>query len=199
MAKRTKQPKVKRDYRAEYKRRVARAAAKGLSKAQARGHRKASEAPVTKSRKKKALEDHRLQVGLRYLRKEKNFSKAAKEAGISPERLRTYALEQGIIEKRGRRWTVKRDLPRCVLIFSDGREKQITVGDFSEASLVGKYMSAVGAFVRSNNNRYLRPFIGKSVTDISGKSHLLETRPNILYRIVRPGGTSFEQIYRIVI
>ena len=189
----------KRDFQAEYRRRVARATAKGLSKAQARGHRRASEATVAKNRGEKTLEDAKLQMGLRFLRKEKSFSKAAKQAHISPERLRTYAQEHGIIEKRGRRWVIKNDLPRRVLIYADGRERQIVVGDFKAASLVGKYMSAVGWFLTSNDKPYLKPFVGKTVTDIDGKPHALETRPNVLYRLSHAGGSSFETIYRIVI
>jgi hypothetical protein len=137
--------------------------------------------------------------GARFLRKEKSFSKAAKQAHISPERLRTYAQERGIIEKRGRRWVIKNDLPRRVLIYADGRERQIVVGDFKAASLVGKYMSAVGWFLTSNDKSYLKPFVGKTVTDIAGKPHALETRPNVLYRLSHAGGSSFEAIYRIVI
>jgi hypothetical protein len=191
--------KRKRDYRAEYRRRIERAMARGLSRSQGRGHRRASEAKVIKSRAERALEDAKLQMGLRYLRKDKSFSKAAKQAHISPERLRTYAEERGIIEKRGRRWVVKNDLPRRVLIYADGRERQIVVGDFKAASLVGKYMSAVGSFLTSNDKSYLKPFIGKTVTDIDGKPHALETRPNVLYRLSHSGGSSFEQVYRIVI
>lgn len=191
--------KRKRDSKAEYKRRIALGEARGLSRSQARGHRRATEAKVAKSRAEKALEDAKLQMGLRYLRKGKAFGKAAIQAHISPERLRTYAEEHGIIEKRGRRWVIKQNLPRRVLIYADGRERQIIVGEFKHASLVGKYMSAVGSFLISNDKSYLKPFIGKTVTDIEGKPYALETRPGILYRLSHAGGSSFEQIYRIVI
>ena len=191
--------KRKRDHKAEYRRRIDRALVMGLSKAQARGHRRASEAKIAKTRAEKAVEDVKLQMGLRFLRKEKNFTKAAREAHISPERLRTHAVEKGIIEKRGRRWYIKHDLPRRVPIFTGGREKTITVGDFDQASLVGKYMSAVGWFLRTNEIRHLLPYIGKAVTDIAGDSYPLETRPNSLHRLANAGVSSFAQIYRIVV
>ena len=191
--------KKKRDYAAEYRRRIRRGLAKGLSKPQSRGHRRPTEAKVAKNAKQKTLEDHRLQIGLRFFRKEKNFAKAAKEAGLSTERLRTEAIERGVVEKRGRRWYIKRDLPRRVPIFTGGREKTITVGDFDQASLVGKYMSAVGWFLRTNEIRHLRPYVGKAVTDIAGDSYPLETRPNSLHRLANAGVSSFEKIYRIVV
>ena len=191
--------KRRRDYAAEYKRRIARALARGLSKSQARGHRRAAEATVAKSRAQRALEDAKLQMGLRYLRKEKSFTKAAKEAHVSPERLRTEAIEKGIVEKHGRRWTIRRDLPRRVLVLTDGRERTITVPNFKAASDVGKHWSAIGSFVRTADAAFLRPFVGKTVTDINGKSYVLETRPNVILRHAHAGGSSFEQTYRIVV
>lgn len=189
----------KRDYAAEYRRRIERGLAKGLSRSQARGHRRASESPSSKGQSSKALEDTRLQTALRSLRRHKNFTKAAKEAGLSTERLRTVATEKGILEKRGGRWQLKGSLPRRVMIFSGGRERIITVGDFKAASLVGKYMSGVGWFLTTNDKSYLKPFVKKSVTDINGKSYPLETRPGLLYRLSHSGGSSFEQVYRIVV
>lgn len=191
--------KRRRDGKEEYRRRIARGAAKGLSRSQARGHPKANEPWAKRTGRITALDDVKLQMGIRALRTKKSFAKAAKVAQISPERLRAYAHEKKLIEKRGRRWFLKLDLPRRLLIFSGGRERTITVGDFKAASLVGKYMSHVGWFLTSNDKAHLKPFAKKYVTDIDGKSYLLETRPNVLYRLSHAGGNSFEQIYRIVV
>lgn len=190
--------KQKRDFQAEYRRRIARGLAKGQSKSQARGHRKANEPSSSKRRASKVLEDARLQTALRALREHKNFAKAAKEAGLSTERLRTYAKEKDLLEKPHGRWQLKGSLPRRVVIFSKGRERIITVGDIKAASLVGKYMSHVGWFLTTNDKTHLKRFAKKSVKDINGKSYLLEVRPNVLYRL-NTGGNSFEQIYRIVV
>jgi hypothetical protein len=189
----------KRDYVAEYARRIARAVAKGMSRSQARGHPKPSEASVSGKRPPTPIEDDRLQVALKSLRQERSLTVAAREAKVSPERLRRYATEKNIIERRGRRWIVRRELPRRMLLFSDGKSLQVVVGDFASASRVGRFMAAVSAFLRMNNPAGLRPFEGASVADISGNIHPFETRPNALYRLASAHDQSFEHIYRIVI
>jgi hypothetical protein len=186
-----------RDCTAEYLRRIARGLARGLSRSQARGHPKATETPARPPRR--LLEDRRVQLALRMLRQERNLAKAAEAAKVSPERLRKYAIERGLIEKAGRRWQVRQDLPRRMLIFSNGRSLTITVADFQSASLVGRYMAAVGQFLRTNDRSLLMPFVGQSVRDINGKEHPFETRPNVLYGLSAAGEHTFEQIYRIVI
>jgi hypothetical protein len=190
---------LKRNYAVEYARRIARAVAKGLSRSQARGHPKPAEAVIGSKRTTRPLEDDRLQLALKVLRQEKSLTTAAQEAKVSPERLRRYATEKNIIERRGRRWIVRQELPRRMLLFSDGRALQVVVGDFASASKVGRFMSAVSAFLRTNNPAGLREFEGMSVADISGKTHVYETRPNALYRLASAHDQSFEHIYRIVI
>src|ERR1700677_4853204 len=105
----------KRNHDLEYARRIARAVAKGLSKSQARGHPKPAEAVIKAGRTAEPLEDDRLQLALKVLRQEKSLTAAAREAKVSPERLRRYATEKNIIERRGRRWIVRHELPRRML------------------------------------------------------------------------------------
>ena len=189
-------PGRSRDYKTEYARRIARGLAKGLTRSQARGHARAAEALV---RAPKPVSDDRIQLALRTLRQERNFTKAAKTAKVSPERLRKYAIERGLIEKEGRRWRTRPALPRRMLIFSIGKSVVVTVADFQSASLVGRHMAAVRRFLETNNRSVLTPFVGQSVRDISGKEYPFENRPNILYRLSAGGEHTFEQIYRIVI
>jgi hypothetical protein len=189
----------KRNYKAEYARRIAKAIAKGLSRSQARGHPKPGERNASRRKRRRLIGDERLQRGLRVLRENQSLSAAARAANVSPEKLRTYALQKGLIERRGRRWTVKRDLPRRILISSDRKPLVITVGDFASASLAGKYMSAVGRFLRTNDRKFLKKFVRRSIGDTTGNRHLFETDPNALYRIAFSGRETFEQVYRIVI
>jgi len=190
--------KAKRDYRAEYRRRIASGTAKGISRSQARGHPKPREA-VASRRPPKPIEDERLQLAFRVLRQEKSLSAAAKAAKIAPERLRHFATERDIIERQGRRWIVRHQLPRRMLLFTDRKALPVVVGDFDAASKIGGFMSAVSEFLRTNNPAGLREFEGASVTDVSGKTHPFETRPNALYRLASAHDQSFEHIYRIVV
>ncbi len=184
-------------YKTEYARRIARGLAKGLTRSQARGHAKATEAPVRAAAK--PISDERLQLALRVLRQERSFAAAARAAKISPERLRKYATERGLIEKEAHRWRTRADLPRRMLLFTDGKSLTVTVGDFDAASYIGRFMNVVRRFLETNNRALLTPFVGQSVKDIAGKEHPFETRPNVLYRLAAAGEHSFEQIYRILI
>jgi hypothetical protein len=188
-----------RDYAAEYQRRVAGALARGLSRSQARGHPKASEALASAKRAPKPIPDDQLQRALRVLRQERKFSAAAKSINVSPERLRRFAKGKDVIRKKGRSWFVNPKLPRRMLIYSRRKPVRIVVGNQSSASLVGRYMSVVGKFLTQPEIESLQPFVGKSVTDISGKKHPFETDPNWLYRLGSSGDESFEAVYRIII
>lgn len=188
--------KKKRDYRTEYKRRIERAAAKGLSRSQARGHPKAKEKNI---RKPRPISEDAFQISLKALRSGKTLAEAAKEIQVSPERLRNQAKARGIIRRQGRQWVVRKNLPRRMLIYSGNQAIPIVVGTFSQASKAGRYMAAVKRFLRSNDAAHLEPFIGKKVTDKNGKTYVFETNPNALYRLAASGAETFEQVYRIII
>lgn len=188
-----------RDYQAEYARRIARGLAKGLSRSQARGHPRPKEVHAS-PRTQVPQYDRRLELGLKALRNGQSLTEAAHSIRVSRERLSHYLSQSGVVEKHQGRWRVRQDdRVRELSIFSQGKQKLIRVRGFETAAEIGRYMAAVGRFLETNDLGYLKPFQGISVTEVTGKSHLLETRPNVLYRLDQAGGASFEQVYRIVV
>ncbi len=183
-----------RNYREEYRRRIERALARGLSRSQARGHARPGEV-VLRPRAKVTQSDERLEQALRALRATGNQKLAAKTAHVSPERLRRFVRENKLAEREGLRW---RMIDREWTIITDGHLKKIRVGKPETSSLLGRYLSAVGAFLDTNDISKLEPFRGVSATDIAGRVHPLETRPNTLYRLAAAGSEGFEQVYRLV-
>lgn len=187
-----------RDYRAEYRRRIERGLARGLSRSQARGHPRSGEAPVSRRSSAPAY-DPRLEAGIKLIRAGTPLTRAAPAIGVSRERLRRYATQTGVVEKQRGRCTVIRDnRVRVMPIFSAGRSITVTIAGYEQSALAGRYMAAVRAFRDSNDPGYLAPFVGEFVSDIHGKHHLFETRPNVLYRLAIGDDDPFEQIYRIV-
>jgi len=190
-----------RDYRAEYARRIERGLARGLSRSQARGHPKVRE-PLA-SRPEQAPGDRydpRLELALREMLRGRSLKQAAKDLHVAPERLRNYFAASDFAEKKHGRWTFQQDkIARRMLIYSAGKPVAVTVIGSEQASLIGRYMNAVKAFLRTNDPRHLAPFEGDTVTDQRGTTYVLETNPNVLYRLASTGGDTFEQIYRIVV
>lgn len=99
-----------RDFKSEYARRIANAAAKGQSRSQARGHARTGEAPARPG--KPARSDPRLEAALRELRKSGNREAAAKSANVAPERFRRFLRENVEISGRGRSLRIVDHRPR---------------------------------------------------------------------------------------
>jgi hypothetical protein len=185
-----------RNYRAEYKRRIANAAKRGLSRSQARGHARAGEAPI---RRKAVRSDERLEAALKRLRQTNNQTRAAKEAGVSAERFRRFLRDNSLAERRGKRWHIADNRHRQMTVITSGEERQVTLRDAEQASLNGEHLNAVKGFLRTNDIDLLRPFEGRSVIDAKGKAHPLETDPNGLYRLAHAEGEVFHEVYRLIL
>lgn len=187
-----------RDFKAEYAKRIARGLDQGLTRSQARGHPKPTE---TLARNKQPAQpfSRQLEEGLRDIKRGKTLTAAARAVHVSPERLRRYLATSGVAEKKGQRWVIGDDKrSRVMLLYSHGEPIIVSVRP-EESERVGRYTSAVGHFLASNDPAFLKPFEGQSVTDTTGRSHPFETDPNALYRLAETGGGSFEDIYRIVV
>lgn len=185
-----------RDYKAEYQRRLAKATARGLSRSQGRGHARSGEAPI---RPRPERDRDNLEAALKSLRQSGNQSDAARSAGISTERFRRFLRDNSFAERRGKSWTFTDNRDRQMLVISRGVAKSRVLRGFDQASLNGKHLAAVGQFIGSNKIEFLLPFEGQSVTDARGKSHPLETDPNILHRLASAGSEVFHEVYRLIL
>ena len=185
-----------RDFKAEYARRIANAAARGLSRSQARGHARTGEAQI---KGPKSKTDDRLEAALKVLRQTGDRTAAAKSVNIAPERLRRFLRENVQIEGRGRSLKITDNRPRDMTVISDGKAQELRLRDYDQSSLNGEHLSAVREFIRTNERELLLPFDGRAVIDAKGKAHPLETDPNELHRIAAQGDELFTDIYRLVL
>lgn len=156
--------------------------------------------PTTNRTKRvSALDQKKLQIALKSLRADKSLSVAARDANLPRTTLRRFLEQSGLAEKQGRKWIVRDETPRRLLIYSAGQAIVITVPNLKAAKIVGVYMGHVGEFLKSNDPAFLGAFHGGGIEDIEGTRHTFETDPDTLYRLASTGSESFEQVYRIVI
>lgn len=187
---------AKRDYKAAYQRRLQRAAARGLSRSQARGHPKAGENLI---RAPKTIgSDERLEAALKLLRNVNKQGLAAKTAGVSPERFRRFLRENSLAKRQGRSWVITDRRPKRMTVITEGEVKNLILDDPEQLSLNGRHLAAVQQFLRSNDVDLLRPFEGQAVIDARGRPHPLETDPNTLHRLASAGSEVFHEVYRLI-
>lgn len=186
----------KRNYKAEYERRIANAARRGLSRSQARGHAKAGEKSI---RSPRATDSARFESALKAYRKSGRQIDAARSVGISAELFRRFMRENVSVKRRGRTLVIDDNRAREMTVVSKGQIFKAILPSHDAASVNGEYLSAVRAFLLSNEPSPLRKFDGRSVTDTAGKSHPFETDPNTLYQLAAAGSELFHNVYRLIL
>lgn len=186
----------KRDYQSEYRRRIERAEARGLSRSQARGHAKAGERAL-RAPQNPELARARLEAAIRILRTKGNAQRAAAEAKVSAERFRRFLRDEALANRDRRAWVITDNRTRTIKAITTHGDVVFEVLGFDAASLAYRHRLAVKQYLVTNNKAFLLPFVGAFVPDVTGKAHFLETRPNALYRLSHQGGDGFEDVYRI--
>jgi hypothetical protein len=96
----------------------------------------------------------------------------------------------------GRRWLLKKNLLRQVLVITRGRILKLTVDSKRDARLAGKHYSAVGTFLSTNDIKRIDQFNGLTVQAANGRRYPLETDPNVLHRIAAMDTPQFHEVYK---
>ena len=188
-------PTLERDYKAEYRERIARGIARGLTRSQARGHPKPGEESVrTGSRAPES--DPKLEAAVKLLREGNSQRAAAKTAGISADRLRRFTYGHNLAKRVGRKWVVTDERSKRVPTITQGEVKTITVSGYEEASKAGSYWNDVGRFIRTNEPEIILPYTADGLIDVKGRFIPFETDPNELHRIAAMDTPPFHEIYQ---
>jgi hypothetical protein len=125
-----------------------------------------------------------------------SLRRASKEYGIDPEVV--LKLGRSALRKRRNGKYVARKTDRLLRIMSvltrEGR-REIAARDSRQASMLGKYWTAVQRYLQTGDDSTLREFQGKKITDASRKRHALITDLNQLNTLGSAGVLSFESLY----
>jgi hypothetical protein len=98
---------------------------------------------------------------------------------------------------RNGRWAARSHdrLLRVLLIPTRKGLTEIGVRDSRQASLLGKYWTAVERYLQTGDASALREFRGRYIVDASGKRVSLLTNPREIDRLGSAGVLSFESLY----
>lgn len=112
------------------------------------------------------------------------LSAAAKEVGIGPSTVEKHAGKVLVKRVDGRYRAKPADkISRGLVIYTRGKQVQVTVPDSRTASTIGQYFNAVRQYLNTRDPGPLRKFKNTTIIDDRGKKYPLETRPKKVVEI----------------
>ena len=118
-----------------------------------------------------------------------SLTAAAREEHIDPRTVRKYL--KGELRRRGRPTRADRRKRDMVIPTTIGNAP-VTVRGSKQASQLGRYMSAVGKYLRTGDVEALAEFEGQSIG-----GHPLITNADILSSLAQAGALTLDEIYAV--
>jgi hypothetical protein len=184
----------RRHHAAEYARRKARAAERGLSLSQARGHPRSGEAGIRPMKY-----DPPLEAALKAMRGGYSLKAAAAREAVSRERLSRYVKLQAGASRSGRAWTFNDRRKRQVQVIHNGEIIEIWVEGYEPARLAGMYMQAAKRVIGRPrlHPAFQRRWENVTVKAVNGRRYAFPTSLNEIHRAIMTNDRPFHQIYRV--
>lgn len=134
-----------------------------------------------------------LRVLARMRRTGQNLTAASREEGSDPRTVRKHLGSELKRTKGANRQPTKSDRRRRKMLIPTtlGTAPLIVQGS-RQATLLGRYMSAVGQYLRSGSTETLSEFEGRSI-----EGHELITDPEVLNVLAEAGSLQLESIYAL--
>jgi hypothetical protein len=183
-----------RNYVREYQIRIAQGLGSGRSRAQARGHARAADLGGS-ARRQSFDRSNALENALKLMKQGVSQREAAKQVGVSPEKLRRFQKLNTASRLAGRRWIIVDTRPVSVVMATRGKMRDVTVPHDASTD-ISRHWIAINLFLETNDPSHLAAFVGKGLRDSAGAFHPFETRPNVLRKLDSVGELSFVDIYR---
>ncbi len=144
--------------------------------------------------KKAETYNRALHVLARMRRTDVSLTAAAREEHIDPRTVRKYlGAELRGLAKQGRTLPTKADRRRRDMLVPTSRgATPVVIHGSTEASQLGRYMSAVGKYLRTGETDALEEFAGQSIA-----GHFLITDPEQLSSLAQAGALQLDQIYAL--